>query len=90
MRGDQVSIEESEVLVAKTAVDKRLLTEEETARYIGTSRSFLRRARMEGDRLRRTPAPPHIKFGRCVRYDVEDLNRWIDHHRQDTGPGVDA
>lgn len=58
--------------------DKRALTEQETAEYIGMSRSFLRQSRMEGNRINRTPAPPFIKIGRAVRYLKEDLDRWLD------------
>ncbi len=56
----------------------RVLTEQETASYIGMSRSYLRQARMEGNRDNRTPAPPFIKIGRAVRYLREDLDNWID------------
>jgi predicted DNA-binding transcriptional regulator AlpA len=57
---------------------KRALTEIETAEYIGMSRSFLRQARMEGNREKRTPAPKFIKVGRSVRYIKEDLDSWLD------------
>ncbi|GAA6153334.1 helix-turn-helix domain-containing protein [Pseudoteredinibacter isoporae] len=56
----------------------RVFTEQETSRYIGMSRSYLRQARMEGNRENRTPAPPFIKIGRSIRYLREDLDRWID------------
>ncbi|CAG9000289.1 MAG: hypothetical protein CENE_02283 [Candidatus Celerinatantimonas neptuna] len=58
--------------------DKRVLTEQETSYYIGMSRSFLRQARMSGNRLNHTPAPPFIKIGRSVRYLREDLDGWLD------------
>ena len=58
-------------------VVKRALTEQETAEYIGMSRSFLRQSRMEGNRENRTPAPPFIKIGRAVRYLREDLDVWL-------------
>ncbi len=57
---------------------KRAYTEQETAEYIGMSRSFLRQARMEGQRKNRTIAPPFIKIGRAVRYLKEDLDCWLD------------
>tara|TARA_B100002049_G_C15901418_1_gene300103 strand:- start:16 stop:231 length:216 start_codon:yes stop_codon:yes gene_type:complete len=56
---------------------KRALSESETAEYIGMSRSFLRQARMHGNREKRTPAPPFIKVGRSVRYLREDLDNWL-------------
>ncbi|MGJ8694528.1 MAG: helix-turn-helix transcriptional regulator [Thalassotalea sp.] len=58
-------------------VVKRALTEQETAEYIGMSRSFLRQSRMEGNRDNRAPAPPFIKIGRSVRYLIEDLDNWL-------------
>jgi predicted DNA-binding transcriptional regulator AlpA len=57
---------------------KKLLSEIETSEYIGMSRSFLRQARMEGNRDNRKPAPPFIKIGRSVRYSIDELDRWID------------
>jgi predicted DNA-binding transcriptional regulator AlpA len=62
------------------SIDKRAYTEQETAAYIGMSRSFLRQARMEGKRKNRTIAPPFIKIGRAVRYLKEDLDQWLDSH----------
>jgi predicted DNA-binding transcriptional regulator AlpA len=59
-------------------VTKRVLTEIETSAYIGMSRSYLRQARMDGNRENRTPAPPFIKIGRSVRYLREDLDSWLD------------
>jgi predicted DNA-binding transcriptional regulator AlpA len=59
-------------------VEKRAYTEIEASTYINMSRSFLRQARMEGNRDRRTPAPKFIKIGRAVRYLKEDLDTWLD------------
>ncbi|MGF1749533.1 helix-turn-helix transcriptional regulator [Vibrio cionasavignyae] len=61
---------------------KRAYTEQETAEYIGMSRSFLRQSRMEGQRKNRTIAPPFIKIGRAVRYLKEDLDGWLESHRK--------
>lgn len=57
---------------------KKVLSEIETAEYIGMSRSFLRQSRMEGNRASRTPAPPFVKIGRSVRYIKDDLDKWLD------------
>jgi predicted DNA-binding transcriptional regulator AlpA len=62
----------------KIEITKRVLTEIETSAYIGMSRSYLRQARMDGNRENRTPAPPFIKIGRSVRYLREDLDNWLD------------
>lgn len=60
------------------SIQSRVLSEIETSQYIGMSRSYLRQARMEGNRENRTPAPPFIKIGRSVRYLKEDLDNWLD------------
>jgi len=67
-------------------LQKRALTEKEAANYVGMSRSFLRQARSNGDRLNRTPAPRHIKIGSSVRYLIEDLDDWLDRFISDTPP----
>ena len=59
------------------AQGKKVLSEIETAEYIGRSRSFLRQSRMEGNRANRTPAPPFVKIGRSVRYIKDDLDNWL-------------
>ena len=64
-------------------MDKKLLTEPETARYLAVSRIFLRKSRMEGRRENHTPGPPFVKFGRAVRYAIEDLDAWIAEHRRE-------
>lgn len=56
----------------------RTLTEAETAAYIGLSRSFLAKSRMQGHVADRTLAPPFIKIGNRVRYRKDDLDHWIE------------
>lgn len=60
---------------------QKLLTEEETARYICMSTSFLRLARCQGQTGKRTPGPPYIKIGRAVRCSIDDLDRWLKENR---------
>jgi len=60
----------------------RALTEQEAARYIAMSRSFLRQDRMNGRREGRTPGPAFLKIGRSVRYLKEDLDKWLEKFRQ--------
>ncbi len=67
-------------MMSQPPIEKRAYTEQETAAYIGMSRSFLRQARMEGQRKNRTEAPPFIKIGRAVRYLKEDLDLWLESH----------
>lgn len=59
-------------------ITPRLLSEKEASQYICMSRSYLRQARMDGNRENRTPAPPFIKIGRAVRYLREDLDAWLE------------
>ena len=57
--------------------EKNTLTEIEAAQYINMSRSFLRHARIDGNREKRTPAPKFIKIGRAIRYPREELDLWL-------------
>lgn len=43
-------------------VEKRVYTEQETAAYIGMSRSFLRQARMEGPRKTEPSRRPSLRL----------------------------
>jgi predicted DNA-binding transcriptional regulator AlpA len=61
---------------------QRALSEIEASQYISMSRSFLRQSRMDGNRDKRTPAPPFIKIGRAVRYLRDDLDNWLDQFRK--------
>jgi hypothetical protein len=73
---------------ATKEVLKRLLTEQEAAEYISLSRSFLRQGRIYGHREGHIPPPRHIQLGRAVRYDIQDLDEWIEEFRSDLDPGV--
>ncbi len=68
-------------------MNPRLITEVETARYLSVSRPYLRKCRMDGNRDKHTPGPPWVKFGRAVRYAVEDLDAWIAEHRHEMKGG---
>lgn len=54
---------------------KRLLTAEEAASYCGVSAPTLRA------HIRVSP----VRIGNCVRYDVKELDRWLD-SRRDSPP----
>jgi hypothetical protein len=58
------------------------IPEDEAARYLSMSRSYLRQSRCYGDRPGRTRAPPWLKIGRCIRYRVSDLDSWLEKFRQ--------
>jgi len=69
---------------------ERALQDRDAARYIGMSVSFLKQSRMNGDRENRTPGPPFVKLGRrAVRYLKEDLDAWLEQHRQKPKKGDD-
>lgn len=57
--------------------NKRLFTEKEAAEYLGMSRSYLRQDRMNGTLKNRTPGPNFCRFGKMIRYAIEDLDKWI-------------
>lgn len=65
----------------QTSVIRRLLTETETAVYLGVSRSFLAKGRMNGRRENHMPTPPYVKVGGGIRYDIGDLDAWISEHK---------
>jgi predicted DNA-binding transcriptional regulator AlpA len=51
-----------------------ILNEKMTAEYIGMSISWLRQARMNGNKN----APPFLKIGKSVRYRKSDLDAWLE------------
>ena len=66
----------------------RTLNETQAARYLGMSRSFLRRSRTFAGPFSTTSGPPFLKIGRSVRYLVEDLDGWLEAHRREPGGGI--
>lgn len=64
------------------SISKRGLSEEETAEYLGVSRSTLRQGRMNGQRVNRIPPPPFVRLGRKIVYLRDDLDAWLEEHRQ--------
>ncbi|OGV29237.1 MAG: hypothetical protein A3E88_07820 [Legionellales bacterium RIFCSPHIGHO2_12_FULL_35_11] len=67
-------------------MDKKVFKEAEAANYICMSRSFLSQDRMNGVLAKRTPGPQYIKIGRSIRYLRDDLDSWLDQHRNKTKP----
>ena len=65
---------------------KRCLTEQETAMYIGMSRSYLRQDRINGILRGRTPGSSFVKMGRAVRYLKDDLDAWIERNKVKRSP----
>jgi len=59
--------------------NRRLLTEKQTAEYLGISCHTLRQQRHTGPigGEGRIPFIPFVKIGRNIRYDIEELEQWI-------------
>ncbi|MGA7451353.1 MAG: helix-turn-helix domain-containing protein [Rhodoplanes sp.] len=53
------------------AINVRLLTPQEAAKFLRLSLSWLAKARMRGD------GPPYLQFGRSVRYSEAALIMWM-------------
>ncbi len=59
-------------MTTENQIPRKRLRDPEAARYIGMSTMWLRKKRMDGD------GPPVIRLGRAVRYDTDDLDRWLE------------
>lgn len=55
---------------------RQLMTPQQAADYLGVAKHTLARWRVEGG------GPPFLKLGGPVRYDVSDLDTWIDARRR--------
>ena len=54
------------------------LTETDAAIYIGRSKSFLRKCRIEGKVSGRSRGPKYTRDSeRCIRYPVDELDKWL-------------
>jgi hypothetical protein len=73
--GQQEAMPVRQVRASMIEVVPQLLTESQTAKYLSVSRQFLRKSRMNGNRKGHAPAPPFIRFGRSIRYRIDDLQR---------------
>ena len=68
-------------LLSENEVRPILLTETVCAQYIAMSRSFLRKARIQGERTNYTPGPRFIRIGRAIRYYIDDITIWLAQNR---------
>jgi predicted DNA-binding transcriptional regulator AlpA len=57
--------------------DKKVFSEKEAASYVGVSESTLKKARLYRQSAKQT-YPPYFRFGRSIRYRMQDLERWMD------------
>lgn len=63
--------------ISSTSNTPRAVSEEEAARFLGISRSSLRKGRMAGRRAAQMSSPPFVKMGRRVLYLIDDLETWL-------------
>lgn len=57
--------------IAKTTPSDALLTPDEAAAYLKLSKSWLAKARLNGN------GPPYHKLGGCIRYGLGALQQWV-------------
>lgn len=62
----------------------QIISERDAARYIGMSRWWMKHAR----RMNRGPA--YLRIGRAIRYQVADLDAWLQRHRVQTRDSREA
>lgn len=61
--------------MSQNALDQRVFTTAQAAQFCGLSPRTLEKYRVSGD------GPVYIKLGRSVRYQLADLQNWIDGNR---------
>ncbi len=61
----------------QTTKHQRLLTAAQAAEYLGLSKSTLAHQRKTGPLDGHIRFVPYIKLGRNIRYDLDDLNKYI-------------
>lgn len=59
----------------RTRITRRLLTTKEAAEYVGRGKNTFEQERLRGGGV------PFVRLGRSIRYDVVDLDAWIDSHK---------
>jgi hypothetical protein len=62
---------------------RELMDEGPASKYIDMSVAFLRSGRLRGVIGNRTPSPPYLQLGRSIKYDVRDLDEWLQARRVD-------
>lgn len=58
-----------------------LVSEKKAAEFLGTSSATLRVLRCTGAKPGGMQVPPYYKLGRAVRYDLTDLEAYVQAHR---------
>ena len=64
-------------------MQQQTVTEVGASEITGLSVSWHRQARSKSKRPDAIEGPPYIKYGKAVRYNVEDLHVWMQKHRID-------
>lgn len=64
-------------MIPEKADSARLVSTNIAARFIGMSVHWLKASRFRPE----LDGPPFIKIGRAVRYDLRDLDSWLDGRR---------
>ena len=67
----------------RKGVGKRFLNEYEAAKYMGLAVSTLRNWRWKGK------GPVYHKLSRSIRYDLEELDIWLESKRQEPMPSLE-
>ncbi len=62
-----------------------LVNEKKAAEYLGTSAATLRVLRCNGATKKGMQVPPYVKLGKAVRYDLADLEAYVQAHRVTPG-----
>ena len=71
--------------MSEPTVQPQLLTSKQAAEFLAMKEITLRKARMNGASAGKIPPPPCIRLGRTIRYDRDDLRRYIEQHRDMSG-----
>ena len=61
--------------MAEKTTSSKILTEQETAKYLRVSQALLQKQRRE------QTGPPFVKFGGCLRYRLDDIENYLKNHR---------
>jgi helix-turn-helix protein len=78
MVSDDVRLGVMMINFAENTASEGLLTTEQAARFLNVSEAFLIRDRWLGKRTGKGPRVATCLIGRCVRYRVSDLHRFVE------------
>jgi len=67
---------------------QRLLTEKQAAQFIGVNLEVMRRSRREGVLFSCIPHPPHLRFGRSIRYSPVAILKHLEEYADEGGAQI--